>query len=77
QELCTELLPGGKQLGHEWVCGSVNGEPGKSLHLELRGEKAGKWHDHATGEGGDLLKLISVSKGIEVKAAADWARTFL
>lgn len=77
QELCTELLPGGKQLGHEWVCGSVNGEPGKSLHVELRGEKAGKWHDHATGEGGDLLKMISVSKGIEVKAAADWARTFL
>ena len=29
--LCHELLPAGHREGAEWRCGSVQGEPGKSL----------------------------------------------
>lgn len=77
-ELCRHLLPGGKQQGHEWVCGSVNGEAGKSMHVELRGAKTGMWNDHAGGGGGDVLKLIELNQNLAgFKEAMDWARDWL
>ncbi len=68
------LLPNGKQKGHEWCVGSVNGELGESLKVCLEGNKRGKWCDFAGGPSGDLLNLwchchnLSVSEAIlEVK----------
>ncbi len=49
------LLPNGKKEAHEWVAGSVNGESGKSLKVNLAGKKV--WQDFAEGSGGDLLDL--------------------
>lgn len=78
EELCGILLPGGKRVGHEWLCGSVNGEAGKSMHVELRGPKTGMWKDYAGDEGGDVLKLIQLSQGLPgFKEAMDWSRDFL
>jgi hypothetical protein len=77
-DLCRELLSGGKQQGHEWICGSVNGEAGKSMHVELRGPKTGMWNDHAGGGGGDVLKLIELNQNLPgFKEAMDWARSWL
>lgn len=50
-------LPAGKRRGHEWVVGSLSGEQGSSLSINLN---TGKWSDFATGEvGGDLISLYA------------------
>lgn len=78
EDLCAQLLPGGKRQGHEWLCGSITGEAGKSLHVELRGPKTGMWTDFASDEGGDVLKLIQLSNGLpDYRAVMDWARSWL
>lgn len=76
-DLCTTLLKNGKRQGNDYVCGSVSGEAGKSLHVTLEGPKAGRWMDFAANEGGDLLNLIEQALGLSPKQAADWARSFL
>ena len=48
-----------------------------SLALAIAGERAGLWHCHATGTGGDLLGLIQRERGGDFPAALDWARAFL
>ena len=55
EALCRELLPNGRREGAEWRCGSVQGEPGKSLGVHLAGAKAGIWSDFASGSKGDPL----------------------
>lgn len=37
--------------------GDAYGTAGGSLSISLRGANAGLWHDHATGQGGDLMDL--------------------
>ncbi|WP_375138143.1 MULTISPECIES: hypothetical protein [Wolbachia] len=51
------LLPNGTFHGGKFYVGNIRGDRGKSLVVETRGEKAGLWHDFATGEGGDILNL--------------------
>lgn len=80
EDLCNELLAGGKRSGHTWVAGNVAGDKGKSLVVELSGPKAGRWQDYGGGddEKGDLLDLIRLHFAFsDVKAAADWARSWL
>ncbi len=57
EEVCRCLLPGGRKSTNRWVCGGVDGGPGKSMDVVLTGDKAGVWHDRATGESGRLLRL--------------------
>lgn len=57
--LARELLPAGKRKGGYWAVGSVDNEPGGSLAIHITGAKAGRWQDHATGEFGDALDLVS------------------
>lgn len=45
--------------------GDVSGSPGASLSIALRGANAGLWRDHATDEGGDLIKLYQAYMGYE------------
>lgn len=45
--------------------GNTYGEPGASLSIQLAGKDAGLWHDHATGEGGDLIALYRASMGYQ------------
>ena len=45
--------------------GDVSGTPGASLSIALRGASAGLWRDHATDEGGDLIKLYQAYMGYE------------
>ena len=48
-----------------------------SLSLAVAGERAGLWHDHERGEGGDLLGLIQRERRCGFPAALDWARGFI
>jgi hypothetical protein len=76
--LAPELLPAGHRAGRHWRCGSLAGEPGQSLAINLTGDMAGIWHDFATGEAGDALDLVAqvLFRG-DVRAAMDWARRWL
>lgn len=64
EALCKRFLPNGKRVKNEWHVGSIAGEAGESLHVQLEGDKAGLWYDHATGEGGDVFGLWARAKNI-------------
>jgi twinkle protein len=76
-EFCAEFLPGGQKLGSEYRAGSVNGEEGQSLRVELSGDKIGLWHDFATQEGGDLLQLMALKRKTSLSEAIKHARVWL
>jgi hypothetical protein len=67
EEVVMFLLPNGQLENQEWTCGSVAGEPGQSLKVELNGEKAGIWFDFATGEGGDIFDLWQQIREVDFK----------
>jgi len=50
------LFPAGKQRGKQFIVGDLDGNEGKSLVVELEGQRAGMWIDFATGEGGDIFE---------------------
>lgn len=76
--LVREILPAGKKNGSEWCCGSVAGEPGKSLSIHLVGAKAGVWADFAAGESGDALDLVAaVLFSGDRKQAYRWGLSWL
>jgi hypothetical protein len=57
-----EWLPLGRLKGGEYQVGSLAGEGGDSLSINI---KSGKWSDFATGErGGDLISLYAGVKSI-------------
>lgn len=62
EAVCKQLLPNGKVKSGKYYAGSVGGEEGSSLVVELRGTKAGVWADFAANNGdkqneGDLVDL--------------------
>ncbi|HSH49713.1 MAG TPA: AAA family ATPase, partial [Halomonas sp.] len=56
-EVLAWLFPNGKIRGRQFFIGDLQGNPGKSLVVELDGPKAGMWIDFATGESGDVFGL--------------------
>lgn len=79
ETLLAELLPAGRRDGLEYRCGSVRGEPGRSLAVHIgRGPKRGVWADFASGERGDVLELIAHARCHGDRAeAVRWARAWL
>lgn len=69
------LLPNGKKEGNEWCVGSVGGEAGRSLKVNLAGDK--KWADFASGDGGDLLDLWVLVRNCQLHDAMREAKEFL
>ncbi len=70
-EVLARLLPGGRAAGAEWHAGSLSGEPGDSLRVRLRGDRAGAWCDFATGDkGGDPVSLAAAVARIPQADAA-------
>jgi putative DNA primase/helicase len=64
----SSWLPGGKINGKEYECGSLHGEAGGSLRINLN---TGKWADFATGDkGGDLISLYAAINGLKNSEAA-------
>jgi hypothetical protein len=74
EELGRMLFPAARLDAGELVVGSLDGEPGQSLRLTLRGEHRGLWCEHATGAGGDMLDLVAAKlcRG-ERRTAVRWA----
>lgn len=75
--VARHLLPNGKREGKEWLAGSVNGEPGRSLKLCLSGDKVGVFCDFETGEKGDLLNLWCASRHLGIREAILEAKQWL
>lgn len=73
-----ELLPSGYLDGDEWCAGSVEGEPGQSLRVNVGKNRPGVWSDFATGEVGDIVDLVAASlfRG-DKKKAFRWALSWL
>jgi hypothetical protein len=61
------LLPQGRVRGGKFYVGDTDGNPGKSLVVELVGEHAGLWKDFASGEGGDLFDLWARIRGYSIQ----------
>jgi twinkle protein len=77
EDVAVHLLPNGKKEGHEWRAGSVDGEAGKSLGVHLSGSKAGVWKDFSTDQGGDLLDLWRVCRGLSLPEAMNETAAFV
>lgn len=69
------LLPNGHQEAHEWCCGSIGGEAGKSLKVNLAGKN--KWTDFASGDSGDLLDLWVLVRNCQLHEAMREAKELL
>jgi hypothetical protein len=75
--VAQHLFPAGRRQGHEFLVGSLNGEPGKSLSIHIGpGERAGVWKDFASGDTGDILKLWQRVRGCDMRQAMDEAAAF-
>ena len=61
------LLPNGLVRAGKFIVGDISGGKGESLVVEMKGSKAGLWHDFATGDGGDILDLWAEVKGFDRK----------
>lgn len=75
--VASHLLPNGKREGHEWRCGSVSGEAGRSLGVHLTGDKAGVWLDGASSQSGDLVGLWMAVRNVDLRTACTEAMQFL
>jgi putative DNA primase/helicase len=61
-DLLFQWIPSGRIHGHEFKCGSVQGEPGDSLSVNVR---TGMWADFSTNDrGGDPVSLYAAIRGI-------------
>lgn len=64
EEFCHWLFPNGIREGVNFLVGSIQGEPGRSLVVGISGSKTGVFKDFATDDGGDnLLELLRVVRG--------------
>jgi len=78
EAVCRLYLSNGQRCGSYWRVGDVANSPGRSLYVCLRGPRTGRWSDAATGEHGDLLDLIAVTrKHSSLGHALSEARQFL
>ncbi len=78
EELGRQLLPNARREGHYLKVGSIDGEEGGSLVIEIGGAKQGTWRDYAGTEYGDMLDLIQAAQRLGGKGeAVAWAKGFL
>jgi twinkle protein len=75
ERVAKYLLPKGHLEGREWCAGSVDGEAGKSLKINLGGKK--NWADFASGDSGDLLDLWVLVRNCQLHDAMREAKEFL
>lgn len=77
------LFPNGKEKNNQFFIGDISGESGKSLVIELAGDKAGVWNDFNTGEKGDIFDAWAYHARLDcqtefpqlLKVIAEWLGT--
>ncbi len=69
ESILKDWFPNGKRLGNEFLIGSLNGEAGQSLRVNI---ETGMWMDFASpsDKGGDLVSLYAAKEHITNVAAA-------
>jgi putative DNA primase/helicase len=68
ESLLREWLPQGKLQGREYKVGSLTGEPGRSLSINV---DTGVWKDFSTGDGGaDPISLLAAIRNCSQSEAA-------
>jgi hypothetical protein len=83
ESVCRHYLSNGHREGRYWLVGDIGNTRGRSLFVRLSGPDhgkgaAGKWTDAATGEHGDLLDLIALTRGFNrLRDTLEEARAFL
>jgi len=79
ENLASRLYPNGVRHGTEYCVGSVWGEKGSSMSINIgKGKRRGVWSDFASGEAGDMLELIRVAEcGGDIAKAVTWAKQYL
>ncbi len=83
EAVCRHYLSNGRRHGGYWQVGDVANHPGRSLFVRLKGPERGKgakgkWADTATGEHGDLLDLLALTRGLtRLRDVLEEARHFL
>lgn len=83
RSLARELLPNGRESCGFWEVGSIAGERGQSLKLNLTGANRGLWTDFSAAKGtpeysGNLIQLAAqVMFGGDVGDAIRWMRSRL
>lgn len=66
--IVVRFFPAGHRYGREWCVGSLAGEPGMSLKINLT---TGVWRDFAAGVGGsDPISLAAAVAGVGQAEAA-------
>ncbi|HEU4770638.1 MAG TPA: hypothetical protein VFS68_00655, partial [Candidatus Udaeobacter sp.] len=68
-DVAEHLLPNGKKSSGCWKVGSISGEQGKSLSVQLTGPKRGTWRDFANEDGGDLIDLWCARRALSIGEA--------
>lgn len=82
-DICAKILPNGRDNCGYWEVGSIEGEPGQSLKINLRGATRGLWTDFAAPNGapdrqGNIIQLVAqVECGGSVGRACAWLRHYL
>lgn len=77
-EVSEHLLPRGSLNGRYWHIGSTKGEPGDSLRICVRGDRAGAWSDFAeAGESGDMIDLWGQVRGLPLPETLSQIRAWL
>lgn len=77
ESVLSFLLPSGHIHGHEFRVGGLNNEPGKSMSVQLAGERRGVWKDFASDECGDIFALWMGAKNMTFKEVIADASRFL
>jgi hypothetical protein len=77
ERVLFHLLPKGVRHGNKFLIGSIAGEPGQSLDIPLSGNLKGMWKDFASGEGGDIIKLWQVTRGLSFRDTMEEIRAYL
>lgn len=78
ESLVKELCPDGRRAGRYWLarCPWRDDQHAGSFWVMLA-RYPGAWRDEATGEKGDVLRLIEKAKGLGFADAMKWARDWL
>ena len=63
------LLPDAAGYSDHYAVGNCAGAKGQSLKIAIEGEKAGLWHDFATGEHGDMFSLVQANQHMDFPEA--------
>src|SRR6516165_2437270 len=74
ERVVNYLSPAAVKKGNDYLIGDLDGNPGDSLVITVKGPKAGMWKDFSAGQAGK--RLSSYWKAVRKLAPSDHERFF-